>query len=187
MWMEWTGQSKILAAPDTQCNCGDSGASGAISKRFECVLPPLKGRLFFSFCFSFCYSTLGSCSGRNVRDFNVHFLFEMLIVGNSLAVQWLGIGTFTVNGLGSILGQGTKILQDVWRASPRQRKSCWQLIQSYILKAKTNLCCRSSLWATFVTLYRNHLNEINFNFISRLYAYVCVKSILEWETDSEVL
>ena len=58
-----------------------------------------------------------------MRDFNVHFLFEMLIVGNSLAVQWLGIGTFTVNGLGSILGQGTKILQDVWRASPRQRKS----------------------------------------------------------------
>ena len=31
--------------------------------------------------------------------------------GNSLAVQWLGLCTFTAKGLGSILGRGTKILQ----------------------------------------------------------------------------
>ena len=30
---------------------------------------------------------------------------------NSLAVQWLGLHTFTANGLGSIPGQGTKTPQ----------------------------------------------------------------------------
>ena len=30
--------------------------------------------------------------------------------GNSLAVQWLGLGTFTAEGLGSFPGWGTKIL-----------------------------------------------------------------------------
>ena len=33
--------------------------------------------------------------------------------GNSLAVQWLGLGAFTAMGLGSIPGQGTKIPQAV--------------------------------------------------------------------------
>ena len=31
--------------------------------------------------------------------------------GNSLVVQWLGLCTFTAEGLGSIPGQGTKIPQ----------------------------------------------------------------------------
>ena len=34
--------------------------------------------------------------------------------GNSLAVQWLGLGTFTAEGPGSIPGWGTKILQAKW-------------------------------------------------------------------------
>ena len=38
-----------------------------------------------------------------------------IIVGNSLAVQWLGLCTFTAKRPGSILGQGTKIPQVVWR------------------------------------------------------------------------
>ena len=46
---------------------------------------------------------------------------KILIVGNSLAVQWLGIGTFPVNGLGSIPDQGTKILQDM-RPLPTPKK-----------------------------------------------------------------
>ena len=33
--------------------------------------------------------------------------------GSSLVVQWLGLCTFTASGLGSIPGQGTKILQAV--------------------------------------------------------------------------
>ena len=32
-------------------------------------------------------------------------------MGNSLAVPWLGLCSFTAKGLGSILGQGTKIPQ----------------------------------------------------------------------------
>lgn len=32
-------------------------------------------------------------------------------VGNSLLVQWLGLCPFTAEGLGSILGRGSKILQ----------------------------------------------------------------------------
>ena len=34
--------------------------------------------------------------------------------GNSLAVQWLGLRTFTAEGTGSIPGQGTKIPQAAW-------------------------------------------------------------------------
>ena len=36
-------------------------------------------------------------------------------LGISLAVQWLGFCTFTVEGVGSIPGCGTKILQAVQR------------------------------------------------------------------------
>ena len=42
----------------------------------------------------------------------------MVWVGNSLVVQWLGLGTFTAwaQGPGSIPGRGAKILQTVSRA-----------------------------------------------------------------------
>ena len=36
---------------------------------------------------------------------------ELYNVGNSLGVWWLGLCTFTAKGLGSIPGQGTKVLQ----------------------------------------------------------------------------
>ena len=35
----------------------------------------------------------------------------MVIVGNSLAVQWFGLYTFTAEGMGLIPGRGIKILQ----------------------------------------------------------------------------
>ena len=38
----------------------------------------------------------------------------MGIGGNSLAVQWLGLGAFTAEGAGSIPGRGTKIPPAVW-------------------------------------------------------------------------
>ena len=38
-------------------------------------------------------------------------------MGNPLAVQWLGLGTFTAKGTNSISGQGTKISQ---AAQPKQ-------------------------------------------------------------------
>ena len=38
---------------------------------------------------------------------------EILDLGNSLVVQWLGLHIFTASGLGSIPGQGTKIPQAI--------------------------------------------------------------------------
>ena len=38
--------------------------------------------------------------------------FRWNLCGNSLVVQWLGLGTFTARGLGSIPDWGTKILLD---------------------------------------------------------------------------
>ena len=39
------------------------------------------------------------------------YLKKKNYLGNSLAVQWLGLCAFTAVGLGSIPGQGPKILQ----------------------------------------------------------------------------
>ena len=42
-------------------------------------------------------------------------------MGNSLAVQWLGLCAFIAEGVGSIPGRGTKILQATW-CSPKKKK-----------------------------------------------------------------
>lgn len=42
--------------------------------------------------------------------------------GNSLAVQWLGLLTFTAKGLGSISGQGTKTPRHVVRLTSPPKK-----------------------------------------------------------------
>ena len=46
-----------------------------------------------------------------------------IFTGNSLAVQWLGPCTFTAEGLGSIPGRGTKILQAAW-PKPKKISQC---------------------------------------------------------------
>ena len=43
-------------------------------------------------------------------------LFKKISLGNSLVVQWLGLCAFTAMGLGSIPGQGMKILQAAWHS-----------------------------------------------------------------------
>ena len=43
--------------------------------------------------------------------------------GNSLAVQWLGLYTLTVKGLGSIPGRGIKIPQAARRSQERKKES----------------------------------------------------------------
>ena len=50
--------------------------------------------------------------------------------GNSLVVEWLGLRTFTAEGLGSIPGRGTKI---------SQAASCGQKKKKGIPKASINL------------------------------------------------
>ena len=42
-------------------------------------------------------------------------------MGNSLAVQWLRLCAFTVEGLGLIPGGGTKIPQAAWRGQKKKK------------------------------------------------------------------
>ena len=44
------------------------------------------------------------------------------IYGNSLAVQWLGLGAFTAMSPGSIPGQGTKIPQASQHSQKKKKK-----------------------------------------------------------------
>ena len=48
-------------------------------------------------------------------------VFKNTILGNSLAVQWLGFRAFTAEGPGSIPGQGTKIPQATWRPQNKNK------------------------------------------------------------------
>ena len=43
-------------------------------------------------------------------------------LGNSLLVQWLGLSAFTLLGLSSISGLGTKIPQAMWRGQKKKKK-----------------------------------------------------------------
>ena len=44
------------------------------------------------------------------------------MVGNSLALQWLGLCAFTAEGSGSSPGRGTNILQATWCGQKKERK-----------------------------------------------------------------
>ena len=48
---------------------------------------------------------------------------SITIVGNSLAVQWLGLRAFTAKGWVSIPGQGTKIPQAAHCSQKKKKKS----------------------------------------------------------------
>ena len=53
---------------------------------------------------------------------------KMQCWGASLAVQWLGLGSLTAEGAGSIPGRGTKIPQATWSGQKKQHKNkmqCW--------------------------------------------------------------
>ena len=47
-------------------------------------------------------------------------------MGNSLAVQRLGLRALTVEGPGSILGQGTKIPQATWCSQKKYNNNIYQ-------------------------------------------------------------
>ena len=51
--------------------------------------------------------------------------------GNSLAVQWLGLGTFTAEGLGSFPGWGTKILSKLCSTVKKKKKKNTQKNRKY--------------------------------------------------------
>ena len=52
-----------------------------------------------------------------------YLLFSLLVIGNSLAFQWLELCASTAEVTGLIPGQGTKILQIVWHR--QKRKNYW--------------------------------------------------------------
>ena len=53
----------------------------------------------------------GGKAKLNIQKSQGNLLLKTDFTGNSLAVHWLGLGTFTAEGLGSIPGQGNKIPQ----------------------------------------------------------------------------
>ena len=55
------------------------------------------------------------------------------ILGNSFAVQWLGLSTLTARGLGSIPLGGTKILFAEQHAPPPKKKTPKKVISQMIL------------------------------------------------------
>ena len=60
-----------------------------------------------------------SVSVKNTPDFKDLVLEKH--VGNSLAVQWLGLGAFTAVGPGSIPGWGTKIPQALGQKTKKHK------------------------------------------------------------------
>ena len=47
-------------------------------------------------------------------EFPIKLHLKIILIGDSLAVQWLGLSAFTATGLGLIFGPGTKIPQVDW-------------------------------------------------------------------------
>ena len=67
------------------------------------------------FCFTDLYACLDYCS------FVATYILLKIVLGNSLAVQWLKLSTFTAKDPGSISGQGTKTQQAMWHGTHTKR------------------------------------------------------------------
>ena len=64
------------------------------------------------------------CSAhRQINVLAFIFLFKTIDIGASLAVQWLRLHTSSAGGLGSIPGQGTKILCAAWRGRNKTKQT----------------------------------------------------------------
>ena len=78
---------------------------------------------------SFCQDVLNRFPGKLVLFLLLKSFIFSNNTGNSLAVQWLGLSTFTAEGPDSIPGWGTKILQAAWRGHTHTKKP--NIIGSY--------------------------------------------------------
>ena len=67
-----------------------------------------------------------------LTSYKATFILKQLL-GNSLAVQWLGLGVFIAEDLGSIPGRGPKILQATWCMRPKKKKKKSLLEEHYLL------------------------------------------------------
>ena len=59
------------------------------------------------------------CTFKNRKKI---YYFKKIGIRNFLEVKWLGLSTFTAQGVCSIPGQGTKILQAVWCGQKKKKK-----------------------------------------------------------------
>ena len=64
----------------------------------------------------------------NEAPISLKGIMKIMHVGNSLAVQWLGLPAFTAVGPGSIPGQGTKIPQAMRRGQKEKKNACIYLV-----------------------------------------------------------
>ena len=79
------------------------------------------GHYYFEFVVIIFYYILPNQIVTHIRNTmlkslknNANFIIRGIIIGNSLAVRWLGLHALTAEGLGSISGGGTKIPQAMW-------------------------------------------------------------------------
>ena len=71
------------------------------------------------------------------------YQIKITFLGNSLAVQWLGLGVLTAQGQGSIPGLGTKISQAARRSQKRKKKITFLEVlrnKGYIINYFWNIC-----------------------------------------------
>ena len=76
---------------------------------------------------------------RKSRNFKVKYLITTeFLQGNSLAIQWLGLGSYAAMGPESIPGQGTKLQQAV-EPSQNQKKKIFFKLFSFRTKNEIRL------------------------------------------------
>ena len=92
---------------------------------------------------------------------------------NSLAFQWLGLGTLTVQGLGSIPGWGTKIPQAQWFD---QKKEDGEYCSMFIFWNEQSNRGRN-YWSSVLGLQRWNENSYN----SLLFIGIWVDLLIWWE------
>ena len=84
----------------------------------------------------------------SIKILSIHQNLDLeLNLGNSLAVQWLGLGTFTAKVPGSIPGQGTKIPQAKSLGQKRKKKKEISLLWSNRLWILFFLWLHHTKWA----------------------------------------
>ena len=63
-----------------------------------------------------------SLKSRRMISPALFFFIKIALAGTSLAVQWLRLCASTAGGMGSIPGQGSKILHTKWHGQKKKRK-----------------------------------------------------------------
>ena len=124
---------------------------------------------------------------RGGQSFLLHQLlhkqleFKIIIMGTSLAVQWLGFSAFIAEGTGSVPGWGTKIPHAAWPKAKKKSKCkiinmpLWHVWGQPALSSNmSNLTTKSGVSTTLLLTFRNLLEwctELRETF----YLLVCYK------------